>query len=172
MLAAIIVASVPTLQHLFFDKGTFLANSATRAVQQSGGVAVPLILVVLGGNLARNTIPKNQPGDITDPTEEKRLLYASLVARMVFPTIIMAPFLALVAKYVPVSIVDDKIFIVVAFLLTGAPSALQLSAITQTNNVYPTVMSNILFQSYVVWILPSTLVLVLLALETVEWATA
>jgi auxin efflux carrier family protein len=171
MLVAIIVASVPYLQHLFFDKGTFLANSATRAVQQSGGVAVPLILVVLGGNLARNTIPKNQPGDITDPREEKRLLYASLMARMVFPTIIMAPFLALVAKYVPVSIVDDKIFIVVAFLLTGAPSALQLSAITQTNNVYPTVMSNILFQSYVVWILPSTLILVLLALETVEWAT-
>jgi auxin efflux carrier family protein len=172
MLVAIVVASVPYLQHLFFDKGTFLANSATRAVQQSGGVAVPLILVVLGGNLARNTIPKNQPGDITDPKEEKRLLYASLVARMVFPTIIMAPFLALVAKYVPVSIVDDKIFIVVAFLLTGAPSALQLSAITQTNNVYPTVMSNILFQSYVVWILPSTLVLVMLALETVEWATS
>ncbi|KIW81768.1 hypothetical protein Z517_04794 [Fonsecaea pedrosoi CBS 271.37] len=171
MLAAIIVASVPYLQHLFFDKGTFLANSATRAVQQSGAVAVPLILVVLGGNLARNTIPKNQPGDITDPKEESRLLYASLLARMVFPTLLMAPFLALVAKYVPVSIVDDKIFIVVAFLLTGAPSALQLSAITQTNNVYPTVMSNILFQSYVVWILPSTLILVLLALETVEWAT-
>ena len=171
MLVAIIVASVPQLQHLFFTKGTFLANSATRAVQQSGGVAVPLILVVLGGNLARNTIPKNQPGDITDPREEKRLLYASLMARMVFPTIIMAPFLALVAKYVPVSIVDDKIFIVVAFLLTGAPSALQLSAITQTNNVYPTVMSSILFQSYVVWILPSTLILVMLALETVEWAT-
>ena len=171
MLVAIVIASVPQLQHLFFDKGTFLANSATRAVQQSGGVAVPLILVVLGGNLARNTIPKNQPGDITDPKEESRLLYASLVARMVFPTIIMAPFLALVAKYVPVSIVDDKIFIVVAFLLTGAPSALQLSAITQTNNVYPKVMSSILFQSYVVWILPSTLILVLLALETVEWAT-
>ncbi|EXJ68671.1 uncharacterized protein A1O5_08465 [Cladophialophora psammophila CBS 110553] len=172
MLVAIIVASVPYLQHLFFDKGTFLANSATRAVQQSGAVAVPLILVVLGGNLARNTIPKNQPGDITDPKEENRLLYASLLARMVFPTIVMAPFLALVAKYVPVSIVDDKIFIVVAFLLTGAPSALQLSAITQTNNVYPKVMSNILFQSYVVWILPSTLILVLLALETVEWATS
>ena len=130
------------------------------AIHGHGAVAVPLILVVLGGNLARNTIPKNQPGDITDPKEEKRLLYASLLARMVFPTIVMAPFLALVAKYVPVSIVDDKIFIVVAFLLTGAPSALQLSAITQTNNVYPTVMSNILFQSYVVWILPSTLILV------------
>lgn len=171
MLIAIIVASVPQLQHLFFDRGTFLRNSVTRAVEQSGAVAVPLILVVLGGNLARNTIPKNQPGDITDPKEESRLLYASLVSRMLLPTLIMAPFLALVAKFVPVSIVDDKIFIVVAFLLTGAPTALQLSAITQTNNVYPGVMSKILFSSYVVWILPSTLVLVLLALETVEWAT-
>ena len=83
----------------------------------------------------------------------------------------MAPILALVAKYVPVSIVDDKIFVIVCFLLTGAPTALQLAQICQINNVYMPVMAKILFQSYVVWILPSTLALVLMALETVEWAT-
>jgi len=171
MLIAIIVASVPKLQHLFFDNGTFVRNSVTRAVEQSGGVAVPLILVVLGGNLARNTLPKEGTAEITDPKQEKRLLIASLVSRMVLPTIIMAPFLALVAKYVPVSIVDDKIFVIVCFLLTGAPTALQLAQICQVNNVYMNIMSSILFQSYVVWILPSTLILVLLALETVEWAT-
>ncbi|KIW99807.1 uncharacterized protein Z518_10735 [Rhinocladiella mackenziei CBS 650.93] len=171
MLIAIIIASIPKLQHLFFDDGTFLRNSATRAVEQSGGVAVPLILVVLGGNLARNTIPKNLPGDITDPKEETKLLYASLVARMVLPTIIMAPLLALTAKYVPVSILDDKIFIIICYLLGGSPSALQLSQISATNNVYPGIMSKILFHSYVIWILPSTLILVLLGLETVEWAT-
>lgn len=49
MLIAIIVASVPDLQRLFFDDGTFVRNSVTRAIAQSGGVAVPLILVVLGG---------------------------------------------------------------------------------------------------------------------------
>lgn len=49
MLIAIIVASVPRLQHMFFDEGTFIRNSVTRAIGQSGGVAVPLILVVLGG---------------------------------------------------------------------------------------------------------------------------
>ena len=49
MLVAIVVASVPALQHLFFDEGTFIRNSVTRAISQSGGVAVPLILVVLGG---------------------------------------------------------------------------------------------------------------------------
>lgn len=53
MLVAIIVASVPSLQHLFFTPGTFVQNSVTRAISQSAGVAVPLILVVLGGNLAR-----------------------------------------------------------------------------------------------------------------------
>jgi auxin efflux carrier family protein len=93
------------------------------------------------------------------------------VSRMLLPTILMAPLLALTAKYVPVSIVDDKIFVIVCFLLTGAPTALQLAQICQVNNVYMSVMSKILFQSYVVWILPSTLILVMCALEVVEWAT-
>ncbi|KAF2204903.1 auxin efflux carrier superfamily protein-like protein [Delitschia confertaspora ATCC 74209] len=171
MLAAIIVASIPPLQHLFFDPGTFLSNSATRAISQSGGVAVPLILVVLGGNLARNTLPKEdqlQSGE--DAAVEKKLVIASLVTRMLMPTIIMAPILAIIAKYVPVSILDDPIFVIVCFLLTGAPSALQLAQICQINNVYMGAMARLLFQSYVIWILPSTLILVMLALETVEWA--
>ncbi|KAL7620904.1 hypothetical protein AAE478_008214 [Parahypoxylon ruwenzoriense] len=169
MLFAIVVASVPDLQRLFFKEGTFINNSVTRAVSQSGGVAVPLILVVLGANLARNT--QNQ--ETRDTEEEEigtRLLVASLISRMLLPTLIMAPVLALFAKYVPVSILDDPIFVVVCFLLTGAPSALQLAQICQINGVYEGVMSKILFQSYVIWILPSTLVLVMLALETVEWA--
>jgi predicted permease len=173
MLIAIVVASVPSLQHLFFDDGTFIRNSVTRAIGQSGGVAVPLILVVLGGNLARNTLPskKDTPGEIIDNGDEKKLLIISLLCRMLLPTLIMAPLLALMAKYIPVSIVDDKIFIIVCFLLTGAPTALQLAQICQVNNVYMGVMSKILFQSYVVWILPSTLILVMMALEVVEWAS-
>jgi auxin efflux carrier family protein len=172
MLIAIVVASVPALQHLFFDEGTFVRNSVSRAIGQSGGVAVPLILVVLGGNLARNTLPsgKDTPGEVIQSGDERKLLIISLLCRMVLPTIIMAPLLALMAKYIPVSIVDDKIFVIVCFLLTGAPTALQLAQICQVNNVYMSVMSKILFQSYVVWILPSTLVLVMLALEVVEWA--
>lgn len=170
MLVAILVASIPPVQHSFFDDGTFLRNSVTRAIEQSGGVAVPLILVVLGGNLARNTLPRSSPGDISDSKLERKLLIASLVSRMLIPTILMAPLLALTAKFIPVSILDDKIFIIVCFLLTGAPTALQLAQICQINNVYMPVMSNILFQSYVIWILPSTLLLVLLALETVNWA--
>ena len=170
MLVAIIVASVPQLQRVFFTPGTFVNTSLTRAVNQSGQVAVPLILVVLGANLARNTLPKQDQHSLEDPKVEKRLVIASLISRMLIPTLLMAPILALIAKYIPVSIVDDPIFIIVCFLLSGAPTALQLAQICQLNNVYMGAMSNILFQSYVVFILPSTLLLVMLALETVEWA--
>ncbi|KAL8824756.1 MAG: hypothetical protein Q9191_004842 [Dirinaria sp. TL-2023a] len=171
MLVAIVVASIPALQSLFFTQGTFIENSVTSAIRQSGGVAVPLILVVLGANLARNTLPAETHTRASDK-EETKLLIASLISRMVLPTIVMAPLLALAAKYVPVSILDDPIFVIVCFLLTGAPSALQLAQICQINNVYIGAMTRLLFQSYVVWILPSTLILVTCALEVVEWAQA
>ncbi|KAF9875197.1 membrane transporter [Colletotrichum karsti] len=170
MLSAVVVASVPALQKIFFEDGSFIKNSFTDAVQSSGGVAVPLILVVLGANLARNTQKSEK---LRDPEEDQigtKLLVASLMCRMLLPTLIMTPILAIFAKYVPVSILDDPIFVIVCFLLTGAPSALQLAQICQINEVYEGVMSRILFQSYVIWILPSTLVLVMCALEVVEWA--
>ena len=170
MLVAIVVASIPDLQRFFFANGTFFKNSVTSAVHQSGGVAVPLILVVLGGNLARNTLPAEPSHTREDEKEETKLLIACIISRMLLPFIILAPLLALTAKYVPVSILDDPIFVIVCFLITGAPSALQLAQICQINNVYMGAMSRLLFQSYVVWILPSTLVLVMCALEVVEWA--
>ncbi|KAJ5642125.1 hypothetical protein N7490_006125 [Penicillium lividum] len=172
MLVSIIIASFPALQHLFFDEGTFVRNSVTRAIEQNAQVAVPLILVVLGANLARNTLPEEALEDVDHPSAERKLIIASLLARMLLPTLIMAPFLALLAKFVPISILDDPIFIIVCFLLTGAPSALQLAQICQINNVYVGAMSKLLFQSYVVWILPSTLFLVICGLEVLEWASA
>lgn len=166
MLAAIIVASIPKLQKLFFQEGTFIANSVTRAIAQSGGVAVPLILVVLGANLARNTLPQSA---IDENSEENqigtKLLIASLISRMLLPTLIMAPLLALFAKYVNISILDDPIFIIVCFLLTGAPSALQLAQICQINGVYEGVMSKLLFQSYVIWYVPLSFILSLVSIS-------
>lgn len=151
MLIAVLVASIPVLQRLFFEDGSFVKNSVTHAIQASGGVAVPLILVVLGANLARNTMAREA---FNDPEEDKigtKLLVASLVSRMLLPTCIMAPILALMAKYLPVSILDDPIFVIVCFLLTGAPSALQLAQICQINSVFEKTMGRVLFQSYVIW---------------------
>ncbi|KAK7426772.1 hypothetical protein QQZ08_006672 [Neonectria magnoliae] len=170
MLFAITVASIPSLQRLFFEEGSFVQNSVTNAIRSSGGVAVPLILVVLGANLARNTMSVDEAHDPEEERMGNKLLIASLVCRMLLPTLIMAPILALFAKYLPISILDDPIFVIVCFLLTGAPSALQLAQICQINCIFEKTMGRILFQSYVIWILPSTLILVMLALEVVEWA--
>jgi predicted permease len=166
MLAAVIVASIPKLQELFFTEGTFINASVTRAVSQSGGVAVPLILVVLGANLANNASSTNTHASKV----ENKILFASLVSRMVLPFIFTAPVLALAAKYLSITILDDPIFLIVCFLLTGAPSALQLAQICQINQVYEDVITRVLFWSYVVVILPSTLVLVITAIEVVHWA--
>ncbi|KAA8893641.1 auxin efflux carrier [Sphaerosporella brunnea] len=168
MLAAVIVASIPKLQELFFTQGTFINASVTRAVSQNGNVAVPLILVVLGANLANST-SKEHKSPHADKMDTK-ILIASLISRMVLPFIFIAPVLALAAKYLTISILDDPIFLIVCFLLTGAPSALQLAQICQINNVFEDVITNVLFWSYVVVILPSTLVLVITAIEVVHWA--
>ncbi|OAA55662.1 Auxin Efflux Carrier superfamily [Cordyceps fumosorosea ARSEF 2679] len=170
MLIAVLVASIPALQQVFFEEGSFVKNSVTSAIKSSGGVAVPLILVVLGANLARNTMANPDSADVEEEEIGTKLLVASLLSRMLLPTIIMTPILALLARYVNVSILDDPIFVIVCFLLVGAPSALQLAQICQINNVYEKTMGRLLFQSYVIWILPSTLMLVMLALEVIEWA--
>ncbi|KAI5295917.1 hypothetical protein KEM52_006471 [Ascosphaera acerosa] len=171
---AILVASVPALQDLFFTPDTFVSNSITRAIDQTGSVAVPLILVVLGANLARNTLPDEQAegedSDYEHSREETNLVIASLLGRIVLPTIVTAPILALMARYLPISILDDPIFVVVCYLLAGAPPALQLAQICQINNVYLGAVSRLLFQSYVVWVLPSSMVLVTCALGAVRWA--
>jgi len=169
MLLAIIVASIPKLQSLFFTPGTFIQNSVTRAVSQSGNVAVPLILVVLGANLANNT-SSSETATTKAKKHHNKLLVASILSRMVLPFFITAPLLAIAAKWLPISILDDPIFVVVCYLLIGAPSALQLAQICQINGVYEGVMARILFWSYVVVILPSTVVLVVTAVEVVKWA--
>jgi len=170
MVAALPVVLIPELKRLFFEV-EFVEHSLTRAIKQSGDVAVPLIIVVLGANLARNTLPEDQQSQ-DDPKLQKKLLIASIVARMLLPMLVMTPILALTARFLPVNILGDPIFIIVCYLLSGAPSALQLAQICQINNVYLGVMTKLLFQSYVVWIMPSTLILVMLALETLEWAQA
>lgn len=168
MLAAIVVASIPKLQSLFFTPGTFIQTSVTRAVTQSGSVAVPLILVVLGANLANSTGGSHKSSKASK--EETKLLFASLVGRMVLPFLFIAPVIAIMAKYSGISIMDDPIFVVVCFLLAGAPSALQLAQICQINEVFEDVITKVLFWSYVVVILPSTIVLVVSAVEVVHWA--
>ena len=151
MLIAVLVASFPVLQKTLFED-EYIKNSVTSAIESAGNVAVPLMLVVLGANLARNTMVEED--EEFDPEEEKigtKLLIAALVSRMLIPTVVLAPIMVITIKYLNVAILEDPIFIVVCFLLSGAPTGLQLAQICQINNVFEKTMDRILFQSYSIW---------------------
>ena len=55
MLVAILIALFPALQHyLFFQKNGFIRGSVIYAIQTCGDVSIPLILVILGANIAND----------------------------------------------------------------------------------------------------------------------
>ncbi|KHC64304.1 hypothetical protein MGS_06110, partial [Candida albicans P78042] len=166
MLVAIIVASIPYLKNLIFDseQNSIVYNTFTKAITTLGGVSIPLILIVLGSNL----YPSN---DIPPPSKHyNRILFGSLLSRMILPSAVLLPIIALCVKYIKASILDDPIFLIVAFILTVSPPAIQLSQITQLNNVYQKEMSGVLFWGYVVLVVPTTIAIVVCSLKVLEWA--
>ncbi|ODV89456.1 hypothetical protein CANCADRAFT_27270 [Tortispora caseinolytica NRRL Y-17796] len=171
MLFAIVVAAIPQLQHQLFSPPHFLYATAGSAVKQVGGVAVPLILVVLGGNLAPSAGP-NRIAD-TDPSDEanhSKVVILSLICRMIIPATVLFPALAFLTHNFVISILDDPIFIVVLFLLTTSPPAIQLSQICQLNGIFEREMTAILFWGYVVLTLPFSVGSVALSMMVLNWA--
>ncbi|RCK60952.1 hypothetical protein Cantr_07998 [Candida viswanathii] len=167
MLISVVVASVPYLKDLFFgteNGGSFVHNTLTKSITGLGSVSIPLILIVLGSNLYPSS-------DIPPPSKHyNRILIGSLLSRMILPSIILLPIIAICVKYINTSILDDPIFLIVAFILTISPPAIQLSQITQLNNVYQKEMSGVLFWGYVVLTVPTTIFIVVCSLKVLEWS--
>lgn len=164
MMVAIFIASVPSLQKLFFQE-SFVKNTITRSILNLGDTSIPLILIVLGSNLCPSP-------DIPPATRNyNKIVFASLVSRMILPSIVMLPLIALCVKFINISILDDPIFLIVAFILTMSPPAVQLSQITQLNNIYQKEMAGVLFWGYVILTLPATIFIVVTSLEVLKWAT-
>ncbi|KAI5969705.1 hypothetical protein CANMA_001368 [Candida margitis] len=169
MLLSVIVASTP-LQKVFFQSGaengdgSFIHNTITEAILGLGSVSIPLILIVLGSNL--------YPAADIPPASKHytRILFGSLMSRMILPPVILLPVIAACVKYINISILDDPIFLIVAFILTISPPAIQLSQISQLNGIYQKEMSGVLFWGYVILTLPTTIFIVVASLKVLEWA--
>lgn len=164
MILAIIVASIAPLQKNIFEEGTFLGNTFGVAVTDLGSVSIPLILIVLGSNI----YPSNETPPKT--SNYNRLVFGSLIGRMVVPSCILLPIIAICVKYINVSILDDPIFLIVGFLLTVSPPAIQLTQITQLNEFFEAEMANILFWGYAVLSLPVSIIVVSGAIYVLQWA--
>lgn len=166
MAASVLVASITPIQEQFYVKDGFIQNTLSEAIRQLGSVSIPLILIVLGSNL--------YPSQDTPPASPnyKKIVFGSLISRMIIPPIILLPIITIVVKYFQVSIIDDPIFLVVAFILTISPPAIQLSQICQLNELFEKEMAGVLFWGYVVLTLPTTIITVSGALRVLEWALA
>lgn len=164
MALSIIVAAIPLLQRLFFEPGTFINNTVSQSIKQLGLVSIPLILIVMGSNLS--------PSKDVPPASKnfRKMVFASLISRMILPSFVLLPIIAACVKYINISILDDPIFLIVAFILTISPPAIQLSQITQLNNIYQKEMASVLFWGYVVLTLPTTIFIVVTSLEVLKWA--
>lgn len=164
MIIAVIVASIPPVQHEFFHKDGFINNTLSEAIIQMGSVSIPLIIIVLGSNLF--------PSDDTFRKTHKhnKLVIGSIIGRMILPSCFLLPIIAVAVKYINVSILDDPIFLVVGFLLTVSPPAIQLTQITQINEFFEAEMASILFWGYAVLSLPVSIIVVSAAIYVLQWA--
>lgn len=164
MAASVFVASIPPLQRAFYVDNGFVQNTISKAITQLGSVSIPLILIILGSNL--------YPSAETPPKSDNynKIVIGSLVSRMIIPPLILLPLIALAVKVSDTSILDDPIFLVVAFILTISPPAIQLSQICQLNELFEKEMAGVLFWGYVVLTLPTTIAIVSAALSVLQWA--
>lgn len=163
MLLAITIASIPFLKNQFYSPGTFINRTISSSVRQLGAVAIPLILVILGSNLS--------PDDSLPPASPNysKLILAGLMSRIFIPSLLIIPLVTALVKYFPISVLDDPIFLLVSFLLTISPPAIQLSQISQLNKVFEREMAGVLFWGYAVVTLPTMIVVVVLAIKLMEW---
>lgn len=164
MILAVIVACITPLQHELFHKNGFINNTFSEAVIQLGSVSIPLILICLGSNLypSNEVFPKTK--------NHRKLVIGSIVGRMILPSCLLLPIITIAVKYINVSILDDPIFLVVGFLLTVSPPAIQLTQITQLNEFFEAEMADILFWGYAVLSLPVSIIIVSCAIYVLQWA--
>jgi len=150
MLVAVLIALYPQLQrYLFFQEGGFIRGSVIYAIQTCGDVSIPLILVILGANLANDDDITHSTGEeaetapVTDRkwplTQRQRGIILAVATRMVIVPLIICPLTIPVALWgvrYHMGVLCDPIFWVVCWLLVGSPTAVQLTQITQLNNVF------------------------------------
>ncbi|BGP08041.1 hypothetical protein JCM10049v2_003886 [Rhodotorula toruloides] len=109
--------------------------------------------------------PRKNNGDGDTAKGETSTVVVAVVSRMVVVPLVLIPLFAWYAK-VTVNVADDPVFVVVACLLIGSPTAITLAQITSSaaGPTFEKLISRTLLVSYALLTAPSTIVLVLAAL--------
>ena len=103
VLASVIVALISRLQQeLFFNTESFLHNSIFLAIDTTGAVAIPLILVSLGASLPKSLEVIESPDSTLvpiDPKMERRGIFLALFARMALVPLLLSPLLVVAMHF-------------------------------------------------------------------------
>ncbi|KAK4049111.1 hypothetical protein OIO90_005581 [Microbotryomycetes sp. JL221] len=177
-LLSLVVACIPPLQWALNE-----AEPLKSAIKNAGNCSVPITLVTLGAYFYRPSDSKVPKQSIltrlnpfskvsSDPNRrrsgkpgETRTIVVSVVARMIVVPLCLLPLFAIYARET-VNVADDPVFVVVACLLIGSPTAITLAQITSSASgaTFEKLISKTLFVSYAILTAPCTILLVIAAL--------
>lgn len=159
LIFSMIISFFPKLQYqIFINDDSFIKKAFIKPLVHLGSISIPLIILNLGASL--------YPHKKTEfySKNYKKILILSVISRMILPPITIFPLFYLIYKKTNFLNFNDPIFIITAFILTSAPPAIQLSQLTQINNVFEKEMTQILFWSYVFLAFPITVISTLLGI--------
>ncbi|SGY44110.1 BQ5605_C001g00117 [Microbotryum silenes-dioicae] len=193
-LLSLVVACIPPLQWALNEAeplkslvGTL--TSVRHAIKNAGNCSVPITLVTLGAYFYRPSAPTS-PSDPkltfwerlnpfrkltaaerrerrrTSSPGETRTVLVAVLSRMIIVPALLIPIFGYYAA-MTVNVADDPIFVVVACLLIGSPTAITLAQITSSasGEMFEKLISRTLFVSYAIMTPPCTIALVLAALR-------
>ncbi|CAO3619522.1 unnamed protein product [Cunninghamella echinulata] len=160
---ALIVGLSP-LKPILYDKHSFLYPAFTKAIEQCGKAAVPIILSCLGAQLA--DISESSQ---TSPHIKKPVTLAVMIRMMMTPFLVI-PIVILFVKYGAAysTLATDPTFITIMIILGCTPTAINLVQITQVNAIFEEEMLRMLFWSYGIVCVPVVTIIVFLALFIVD----
>ncbi len=165
MLVSLIVVVIKPLHYQLFENDGFIKNTITSSIDDLGKLSIPLILLVLGSNLASQNEREHEH---IQSQKYNHIVIASILSRMILPFLFLLPlFVYLTMAGHGVS--RDPIFLVITFIIAVSPPAMQLSQICQLNGVFEKEMAGVLFWGYVVLMLPTTIIVVIAGLNVLSW---
>lgn len=161
---ALVVGLTP-LKHLLYAKDSFLYPCLTKAIENCGRAAVPLILTTLGAQLYIISTSQHSAA----PAMMKPVVSAILVRMVIMPFVVAPITIAFVVYGARISLLaTDPVFITMMVVLGCSPTAINLVQITQVNNVFEEEMLRMLFWTYGVVCIPVCTAVVFLGLTIVD----
>lgn len=162
-LLAVLVAFIPSLQHILFAKDSFIHGSIMAGLENCGSASVPIILVCLGAQLSAKA-----PEDNEQHTQS--VIFLAILCRMIISPVLAISLLTAICYCCRdiITLTRDPAFFVVLGLVAAMPTAISLTQIVQSGRAEKLLLRT-LFWNYGVLCLPLCVATVLVLLMILNY---